>query len=337
MKKKFYVAIIAAVFILGGFFYFRHQVYYSRGSFRGSKVIKIEKGERNKMIAAKLEKEGLISGKIYFYYYLWSRKLASKILPDEYKLSGNLTIPEVSLIITEERNKTVKITFPEGWTSKQMADRIADYGFKKDDFLYLTDNYQTISSFDFFEYKFLEDDKTKNLEGYLFPDTYFFSRDASEKDIVIKMLNNFDKKLAPEIRDEIKNQNKSTHEIVTIASIIEDEVRSDEDRKIVSGIFWKRLKEGRPLQSCATLAYVTGNNKKQYSEADTKINSPFNTYLMKGLPPAPISNPGLSAIKAAVYPEKTDYNYFLSDPETGQTLFAKDYEEHIANKAKCGL
>ncbi|MDP2736501.1 MAG: endolytic transglycosylase MltG, partial [bacterium] len=134
--------------------------------------------------------------------------------------------------------------------------------------------------------------------------------------------------------EEIKKQNKTIFEIVTMASIIEKEVRSTDDMKIVSGIFWNRIKNGQGLESCATLAYILGVNKPQYSVEDTKIDSPYNTYKYRGLPPGPIANPGFNAINAAVYPENTNYNYFLSDPETGKTIFSKILDEHNANKYK---
>ena len=113
---------------------------------------------------------------------------------------------------------------------------------------------------------------------------------------------------------------------------------TSEDFKIVSGIFWKRIKIGLALQSCATLAYVLGENKEQYSLEDTQIESPYNTYKYKGLPPGPVSNPGLATILAALYPETTDYLYFLTDPnDRKNTVYSKTFEEHNLNKQKYGL
>jgi len=119
-----------------------------------------------------------------------------------------------------------------------------------------------------------------------------------------------------------------------MASLLEKEVNTKEDREIVSGIFWRRIKEGRPLQSCATIAYILGIDKWRYSFEDTRIKSPYNTYLHKGLPPGPISNPGVESIRSAIFPRKSDYNYFLTDPETGNTIFAETIEEHNQNKIK---
>ena len=148
------------------------------------------------------------------------------------------------------------------------------------------------------------------------------------------MLNNFDQKLDEKMRKDIQAQGKTIFEVLIMASLIEKEVRSVEDMKIVSGIFWDRIKYGQALESCASLAYILGENKTVYSQEDTQINSPYNTYRNKGLPPGPIANPGLNAIQAAIYPQYTEYNYFLTDPETGQTIWSKTFEEHKQNKWK---
>jgi UPF0755 protein len=178
------------------------------------------------------------------------------------------------------------------------------------------------------------DDKPdyRGLEGYLFPDTYRIFKGSSPSEVLEKMLDNFDSKLTEEMRLEIERQGKTIYEIVTMASIVEKEVRSEADMKIVAGIFWDRIKYGQPLQSCATLAYILGVNKKQYSLEDTKTDSLYNTYQNKGLPPGPIANPGLRALEATIYPEYTDYNYFLSSSD-GETIYSVTYDEHLRNKA----
>jgi len=156
-------------------------------------------------------------------------------------------------------------------------------------------------------------------------------------DVINRLLLNFDEKLTEKMREDIKNKNKTIYEIVIMASILEKEVQTAEDMKIASGIFWDRLEIGQPLQSCATIAYILGKEKKQYSYEDTRTPSPYNTYINRGLPPGPINNPGLTAISAAIYPTETDYNYFLTDPATGKTIFSRTIEEHEANKMKYGL
>lgn len=334
-KKIFIILILFAALSAAYFFYFRFQVYHSKGSRTAAKMFKIEKGEGTESIAGRLSKENLIVGKFQFYYYLKTRNLLNKILPGEYEIIGNMTIPEIASTITEEQNKFIKITFPEGWNSEKIAERLAANGFSRDEFLDVAKNPpdELTSRLSFFDML----PRGIALEGYLFPDTYFFSRKMNAEDIAKRILTNFDNKLTTELREEIKKQGKNLEDIMILASIVEREVNSEEDRKIVGGIFWNRIKNGQPLQSCATIAYILGVNKKQYSFEDTRIQSPYNTYMHTGLPPGPISNPGISSIEAAIHPEKTNYNYFLSDPETGKTIFSRTIEEHNANKIRFGL
>ncbi len=147
------------------------------------------------------------------------------------------------------------------------------------------------------------------------------------------MRENFNRKLDEELRDEIARQDKTIKEIIIMASLLEREVPTYQDQRIVSGIFYQRLKTNYPLESCATIAYILGIDKWRYSIEDTRIESPYNSYLNIGLPPGPICNPGLSAIKAAIYPQENEYNFFLSKPN-GETVFSKTLEEHNENKAK---
>ncbi|EKE21634.1 MAG: hypothetical protein ACD_7C00165G0003 [uncultured bacterium] len=308
----------------------------------GNKVVNLEikKGENIWNTASNLKKEGLIESKIYFVWYVYKNNYKGEIKAGKYILSPNLTMPEIMMILIEGdksgEKESKKITFPEGFSLKQMAQRLAENGFDGDKFLefsktpqYFVDKYQM---------EFLSSIPAgKDLEGYLFPDTYFFFIDASAEDITKKMLENFERKISIDSQNEIKKQNKSIFEIITMASIIEKEVATPEDKKVVSGIFYNRLNNGQAFQSCATLAFVLGENKKQYSYEDTQILSPYNTYLNPGLPPGPIASPGMDSILAAVYPTKTNYNYFLSNTETGQTIFSVTLEEHNLNKDRNGL
>ena len=172
-----------------------------------------------------------------------------------------------------------------------------------------------------------------DLEGYLFPDTYRIFRDASIKDVVQRTLNNFDQKLTPELRNEIERQGKTIHDIITLASILEKEVSTDYDRAMVADIFYKRIKIGMPLQADSTVNYVTGKSESRSTIIDTKTDDPYNTYKYKGLPPGPICNPSLSAIKAAIYPKANNYYYFLTTPD-GQVIYSQTHDQHVAAKAK---
>jgi len=167
----------------------------------------------------------------------------------------------------------------------------------------------------------------------LFPDTYRVFRDASISDIVKKILDNFNQKLTSELRFEIKSQGKNIHQILTLASILEKEVSTDQDRKLVAGIFYKRLELGMPLQADSTVNYVTGKDSSRASAKDLEIDSPYNTYKYRGLPPGPISNPGISSILAAIYPSSNNYLYFLTTPD-GQVIYNETHDQHVIDKAK---
>jgi len=195
--------------------------------------------------------------------------------------------------------KPVKVTVAEGLTVKKIAELLGDFeNFDKKEFL----------------------EKTGKLEGYLFPDTYLFLPFAETEQIIGTMTDNFKKKAGDVGKD-----------IVIMASLIEKEVPDSDDRKIVSGILWKRLKLGMALQVDAVFPYITGKQKVLLD--DLKIDSPYNTYLHKGLPPGPIANPGLDAIIAARNPQETSYLYYLSGND-GKTHFAKTFSEHLRNKEK---
>jgi len=335
--KRIGKIIIGLIFVLAvlavSFFYFLNRVNYSHGTVRESQEFVIEKGESNKAIGERLLRNNLIACEYYFYYYMWSHGMSGKIMPGEYEIPARFTIPEIAALITSEEEKNVKVTFPEGWTSKQMAERLNVNKLPGDDFLKIVNNSGELKN----KYDFLKDSGNETLEGYLFPDTYFFAKDDTAEKIVAKMLGIFNTKVTMQMRSDAVTDKKTLQEIITMASIIEREVSSEEDRKTVSGIFWDRIDNSQALESCATISYILGVNKKQYSTEDTHIASPYNTYINRGLPPGPISNPGLSAITAAIYPEQTDYNYFLSDPETGETIFSRTHEEHTQNKEKYGL
>lgn len=337
MRRKISFIVLSLTVVLGCFFYFYNQIYLATGVLAEKKTVLIERGDNAVVIGGKLQNAGVITGKYYLVYYLWKNGNLHGSVAGVYEFSGGLKIPEVARIITggETAPTSVPVTFPEGWTIKQMASRLEANGFPAADFLSIANK----PSKELKEkYSFLgEIPQGKSLEGYLFPDTYYFAKDASAEDIVEKMLKNFDAKISDSMLDVISKQKKSLYEIVTMASIVEGEVKTEEDRRLVAGLFWNRLQIGQAFGSDATLEYVLGGNKRQHSIAETKFDSPYNTYLYKGLPPGPVSNPGLSSIEATIYPEDSQYNYFLSDPKTGKTIFSTTFQEHIANKAKYGL
>ncbi|MDP1620287.1 MAG: endolytic transglycosylase MltG, partial [bacterium] len=190
MWKRFITFLIILTALAGGFFYFRYQVYFAHGRNPENQTFEVIKGEGNGQIAIKLEQAGLVSGNWYFYYYLQIHGLVNKILPGKYTLNGDMGIPEIAVHITSAENILpghVRITIPEGWTSKKIAERLTANGLDGKGFLEIVQNPQEISS----GYGFL--DGAATLEGYLFPDTYFLKKDITAGGVVEKMLDNFDK------------------------------------------------------------------------------------------------------------------------------------------------
>lgn len=337
---RFLKFIILVIIVVLTFFYFSYMHGISTPVSSNSEEVKflIDKGEGVSAISKNLLNDGLIGSELFFKIYIWREGLQTTLQAGEYNLSKNLSIMEIvekfSTGKALSKERTIKII--EGWN----IDEINNY-LKKEEIVGDTSfsdlAKKTASSWyeNYNEYEFLKDAPSGvDLEGFLFPDTYRIYTDATNEDVLIKMLDNFDKKLSIDLREEIKKQGKSIFEIITMASIIQKEVRSVEDMKIVSGIFWNRINYKQALESCATLAYILGENKPQYTLEDTKTVSPYNTYQNQGLPPGPISNPGLDAIEAAIYPTDSDYFYFLSRFDNGETIFSKTYDEHLRNKAK---
>lgn len=337
---KYSLILIAVILIIAGLFYWRGITTPAGG--QGQDILfMVEKGQSVNQISQNLYGAGLIKSKFNFEVYIWLTEQETKIKSGEYNLSPSLTIREIVKILAagETLSKERKITIIEGWN----VDDINKH-FKENNII-SGSSFVDIAKARIGKWEmgigklekpgFLNDaPPSASLEGYLFPDTYRVFKAATAEDIVKKMLGNFDNKLTDEMRNDIAKQGRTIYEIVTMASIIEKEVRTPEDMEIVSGIFWDRIKYGQPLESCATLAYILGVNKEQYSIEDTKIDSPYNTYRNPGLPPGPICNPGLNAIKAAIYPRYTEYNYFLNRQDTGETVFSKTLDEHNRNKAR---
>ncbi|MFP4514758.1 MAG: endolytic transglycosylase MltG [Parcubacteria group bacterium] len=349
--KKFILYLVAFIIVsiiaFLSFYYININLPYDKDG--EVQAITIESGTSLKSIAQELKEEKLIQSSNLFILYARNKNLQSKLQAGVYNLSQDMSIKDIVAKISQGQVNSSEMTVKllEGWTNENMAQYFAGQGiWEKSEWLDTVGWPQTSNQKfdqDLSEYKenysFLESKpETDSLEGYLFPDTYKIYKDSEPQDLVIKMLNNFNNKLTAEMREDIREQNRTIHEIVTMASLIEKEAtiknNDIEEAKIISGIFWDRIARGQALQSCASLAYILGEYKTVYSTEDTKIESPYNTYQNPGLPPGPVSNPGIAAIKAAIYPVYTEYNYFLSPVGSDETLFSSTYSEHLQKKAQ---
>ena len=319
------------VFFVAVFFLFLFEIYTPKSFGKSPTVIyAAQKGMGANEIAADLEKQGIIKSSLFFRLFVITSNKHLKLQAGSYNLSSSMSVAKIVKKISSGDTIRNKITIVEGWDSKDIAEYLES---KK---LYSQKEFLDLVKQDFSgDFEFLKDKPKKlNLEGYIFPDTYEFHLEEKPEILLKNILSNFNKKMNTDLIKEIKAQDKSIFKIVTMASIIEKEVRSLEDKKVVSGILWKRMANDIPLQVDSTVNYITGKNHSGVAIEDTKINSPYNTYKYIGLPLGPISNPGIESILAAIYPKESPFWYYLSSDKNGQTIFSKTLEEHIAAQAK---
>jgi UPF0755 protein len=278
-------------------------------------------------VALELESLEIIKSSYFFKLYSVLSLKHSKLQAGKYELSPRMSIRQITNIITQGRTIKNKLVILEGWNIKDIGKYLESKDICTQAYFISLTKKSYYGKFNFLEDK----PENVNLEGYLFPDTYELEENGTCEDVLGDMLANFDKKLTSELKEEIENQKKSIFDIITMASMIEKEAFGLADKKVVSGIFWKRIAIDMPLQSCATVNYITGKNDPGVATADTKIDSPYNTYKYLGLPKGPISSPGINSILAAIYPTKTKYWYFLAD---GKMIFSETLDQHNEAKAQ---
>lgn len=300
----------------GGWFWWQYSISPVDPNDATPITLTVARGEGAKAIAADLEAKNLIHSKTGFYILVKLLNIEKDLQAGDFRLNKAMDARTMALTMTHGI-LDVWVTTLEGWRDEEIAAQL-----NKD--------------LDIPEEQFLQYAK----EGYMFPDTYLIPRDATASAIVDMFMANFDKKVTPQMRTDAKKTGLTFAQTITLASIIEREGKTDADRPVIAGIILNRLKLNMALQVDATLQYALGYQpfekswwKKELTDDDKKINSPYNTYANTGLPPGPIANPGLASITAAIYPTATDYLYYLHD-KTGAVHYAKTIEEHTANIQK---
>ncbi len=303
------------------------------------KVVEIPSGANTEIIAAILENEGLIQNELAFRYYVRSKDLGQSFLAGTYQFSPSM---DVSRIVDKIQSGDVYIettwfTIPEGYTIEQIAERLKEKELAdKEIILELAANPSQVLLDVFPSLKDIDDpDINYLLEGYLFPDTYEIFTEAGEEEIVKLMLKEMAGLFNAERISRAEELNRSLHEIITIASMIEREAAVDHERDIIAGVIYNRLAIGQLLQIDATIQYALGETKEFLTFADLEVPSPYNTYQNAGLPPGPIAAPGKASIDAALYPKDTDYYYYNYKYDgSGEHYFSHTLEEHLQNVRK---
>ncbi|MEN9561252.1 MAG: hypothetical protein RIQ56_525 [Candidatus Parcubacteria bacterium] len=277
-----------------------------------NELVEVKGGESLRAISQSLHEQGVVQSPLVFELLvkLYGRERGARA--GDYLFKEPKNVWEVAKIISIGAYglEPLRIRIHEGATTREMG-HIFSTRLKR-----------------FNEKAFLE--AAQPQEGFLFPDTYFFLPNATESQVLLAMRQAFDEKIT-DLQPLIASSTMNLKEIITLASIIEREARNSADRRMISGVLWNRLKKKMPLQVDVTFLYTIGKNSFQLTYADLKSESPYNTYVHKGLPPGPIGSPSIDSIQAALQPTKNDYLFYLAD-FSGVTHFSKTYEEHRAKK-----
>ncbi len=334
-RKSIYIIlggiVIALLIIAFGYGYSSYQASVSADVANSYQVkqVKIDSGESVFSIASKLESSEIIDSKLLFYWKLFVTGSWSKLKPGDYLIANSKDIDQIIEILARGSSDQVKLVIKEGMTIEQIDSLLFDEGLieKQGEFSNL-DNPKLYSS----DYQFVSK-KIKSLEGYLYPDTYYVLNDSFEpSQLMVKMLDNFDLKVYQKYGQvRLPDQIDNFYQLIKLASIVEKEANTYQDRRVVSGIFIKRLERNMLLQACSTVNYLLDEPKTILELEDISLDSKYNSYLYKGLPPTPISNPSLSSVEATLDYQQTDYLYFLSD-ENGKIYYSQTNKEHNLKK-----
>lgn len=304
--KKIIIIVVLIGFVSLYFFY---------PSSQKVKVFIPEKATARK-IAEILKENKVIISSNYFLLLVKLTKTDKKINPGEY-IFKKYSPHEVVLyhLVNTKYLNSVKVVIPEGWRAEQIAHRLFANGVIKD------------------KSRFLQIVKERNLEGYLFPSTYYFSKNMKEEDVIKNFLEAFNKNIKPLFEKYPIPNDLDERKVIILASIVEREAIYDEERPLVAAVYINRLRKNMPLEADPTVQYAIGYWKKGLTYKDLEIPSPYNTYYVGGLPPGPICSPGVKSVEAVLNPAKIDALYFVAD-NTGKHIFNVKYEEHLKAKEK---
>lgn len=333
MKKVITAILIIVIVAVGTGAYAYHYISGIDAPYDASddssRSVTIEQGATTKDIAGILESEGIIGSARKFIIFSRLNEYDGKFQAGTYFLSPSMTLREIADTLSNGDTVTLKFTIPEGYTLAKISEKLSESGIID------KSKFDALIAQGDFNYDFLKTavQDGRKLEGYLFPDTYALPAGSDERAIINAMLSRFGEVFNDEYKSKTELLGMSVNEIITVASIIECEASVESDRPIVASVIYNRLRTGMTLGMDSTIHYILNNAEGELTYDDLAIESPYNTYVNQGLPPGPISCPGESAIKAALYPSDTDYLYFvLSDKGDGTMAFSEDYETFLKDK-----
>jgi UPF0755 protein len=325
MRKAFVVLVLGAAAVVAVVLIFKYYeaAVNRRPAKAVTKTVVVPSGYTTGEIATLLAGEGLIADATPFVWHCRLNGLDGKLQAGEYELSSDDGITAIAAKLAAGRVHVMRFTVPEGYDKKKTARVVADAGI--------------CSAEEFLEASSRGDAEgrvpTRDLEGYLFGDTYEVTAHAGADDVVAAMLERFFEVMGPEEFARARELGRPLQEIVTLASIVEREARRTEERPLVASVFYNRLGRGMRLESCATVIYALGRDVRRLTVQDLKVDSAYNTYIHAGLPPGPICSPGRESLMAALYPAGTGYLFFVSNGD-GSHTFSKTLSGHLAARAE---
>jgi len=323
LKVLALVIIISTVFLFAGYFYFK-SLFFPAASEPFFQEINIAQGSTLNQIGAMLSEKGVIKSRFAFWFYVKMNGFDSKLKAGDYVLSSNLNIEDIVKKIMAGATQNISITIPEGFCIAEIKKRLVSYNvMKAEEFDASILNPELLKMIPY---------QLDTIEGVLFPDTYIFNKKTKPIDVLKMMVKEFKNKMPADVDERLKKLGVPFKNVIIMASIIEKEARHDDDRTKIASVFYNRLKKDMKLESCATIQYALGENRKiRLLISDLQLDSPFNTYKHKGLPPSPICVPSKKSILAALTPDDTEFLFFVAKPD-GYHIFSKNFEDHIKSK-----
>jgi len=321
VKTNLWVTFLVATVVLFVAIHFYIALFVPPSQEKDWKEVQVTEGMSFKAIAATLQKEGIIRYRGYFEIIGRLQGITRKVRVGYYGLSSHMSLWEVLDALRKGKIIEYEVVIPEGYNLYQIGWTLTGTPLISSD----PNDFIKVAT----DKKFAHDIgiDADRLEGYLFPDTYYLPKGITVTDIAKRMVQRYKDVFTEDLRKRAKELGYTEHQVVTLASIVEKEARVDSERKLISAVYHNRLKQGMKLQADPTAVYGLKAWITKVTAQDLKRQTPYNTYLHKGLPPGPIANPGRGAILATLYPENVDYLFFVAQGD-GSHYFSKDYGEH---------
>ncbi len=318
--KRFILVCLLGALTLAGILAFNLFLFSEMPAGNSEQSLRIERGTSQEKIIRELESRGVISHGLFFKAYLLMRHAAGKVRAGDYIFHTRINPRQVLALLLKGDFAKLRITIPEGWSIRQIADHLGNLHLVNPDvFMAKCSDAVFIQSLHL---------SVPTLEGYLFPDTYEIYKPKNEEEVIQKMVTRFRETFSPEFMARTQALGLSEQQVMTLASIVEKETGNDQERPIIASVFFNRLKKGMALASDPTIIYGITHFNGNLTRADLARPGPYNSYLNPGLPPTPIANPGLKSIRAVLYPAETDYLFFVSKND-GTHYFSRTETEHF--------